>query len=119
MSDNEHGGHELHITSGHTLMATFVTLVALTILTSVLATYEFGRADIWFTLIIATVKAGLVIAIFMHLIHDKAFNGLILFGTFLFVGLFLGFVLTDSEQYQPQINAYSDVVRQEQRDLAP
>lgn len=119
MSDNHNGSHGLHITSVHTLVATFVALVALTILTSVMANYNLGRADIWVTLGIATVKAGLVIAIFMHLIHDKAFNGIVLFGTFLFVGLFLGFVLTDSEQYQPQIKAYSETVRQEQADLAP
>lgn len=113
MSDHTHEDHEHHVTSVATLMATFVALVALTVLTSALAFVDLGRADIWVTLGIATLKAALVATIFMHLIHDKAFNGIILMGTLLFVGLFVGFTLMDSRQYSPGVEAYSATVEQE------
>jgi cytochrome c oxidase subunit 4 len=113
MSDHtSHDDHPHHITSLAVLIATFVALVALTVLTSVLAQVNLGRADIWITLGIATVKAAMVAAIFMHLIHDKAFNGIILMATLLFVALFVGFTLMDSEQYAPAIKAYSEVIEQ-------
>lgn len=100
--------HEHHVTSLATLWATFAALVALTLLTSALATVNLGKADIWVTLLIAVVKAALVAAIFMHLIHDKAFNGIILVSTLLFVGLFIGFTLADTRETKPQIDAFND-----------
>lgn len=119
MSDHPHGAHEHHITSAATLIATFVALVALTILTSVQAEFfEFGRADIWVTLGIATVKAALVALIFMHLMHDKAFNGIILISTMVFVGLFIGFALMDTGQYAPEIDAHTADVKQRIADTA-
>lgn len=113
MSDHSHDAHEHHVTSVATLVATFVALVALTILTSAMAYVNLGRADIWVTLGIATVKAVLVATIFMHLLHDKAFNGVILLGTILFGGLFIGFTLMDSRQYSPGVEAYSATVEQQ------
>lgn len=110
MSDHT---HEHHVTSVSTLIATFVALVALTILTSVMAYVDLGRADIWVVLVIATTKAALVATIFMHLLHDKAFNGVILLGTLVFVSLFVGFTLMDSTQYAPDIEAYDSIVKQE------
>lgn len=124
MSDHSHdaGGH--HITSPQTLIATFLALVALTVLTSVLAdpnvseVINFGRGEIWVVLAIATVKAALVATIFMHLLHDKAFNGIILMGTMLFVCLFIGFTLMDTKSYAPGVEAYSQDVLQQQAESA-
>lgn len=113
MSDHSHDAHEHHVTSVATLVATFVALVALTVATSALSFVNLGRADIWVTLGIATLKAALVATIFMHLIHDKAFNGIILLGTILFGGLFIGFTLMDSRQYSPEVEAYSATVEQQ------
>ncbi|MCA9241225.1 MAG: cytochrome C oxidase subunit IV family protein [Planctomycetales bacterium] len=119
MSDPSHGAHEHHITSAATLIATFLALVALTILTSVQAEFgEFGRAEIWITLGIATLKAALVAMIFMHLLHDKAFNGIILIATMLFVSLFMGFALMDTGQYAHEIDAHSTDVKQRIADTA-
>ena len=45
---------------------------------------------------IATIKAVLVMAFFMHMIADKPFNAIIFIGSFVFVGLFVIFTLGDS-----------------------
>lgn len=107
-----HGGgvhaaaHHHHVTSPAMLTATFLALVALTVLTSALAQVNLGSLDIWITLGIATVKAAMVVMIFMHLQHDNLFNALILLGALLFMTLFLCFVLMDTGQYQQQIDDY-------------
>jgi hypothetical protein len=50
-------------------------------------------------MIIATIKAGLVMAIFMHLWWDKRMNLFTFLGSFLFVMLFIGMALTDKSEY--------------------
>ncbi|TWT88856.1 hypothetical protein Mal64_23440 [Pseudobythopirellula maris] len=85
------------------LVATFVALVALTILTCAMAMVDLGSWDMPVTLGIATVKALLVALIFMHLLHDKLFNSLLLLSAVLFMALFIGMALLDSNEYQPQI----------------
>ncbi len=115
MSDH---AHEHHITPLATLMATFAALVALTFLTSALAYVDLGRADIWITLGIATVKAALVALIFMHLRHDKALNGLILLFTLGFAALFICFALMDTTQYHDQVDEYIGDQKQTQAELS-
>lgn len=93
------------------LLAVFGALIFLTIVTVIAADFQFGALDIWISMAIATVKAGLVIFFFMHLIHDKAFNGMVFFFSLFFVALFLGFALMDSGAYQDQIkeNSYEQI----------
>lgn len=121
-----HADHSHHISSPALLISTFVALVALTALTVAQSVYvdlenfpldffapfifngpqDLSWLDMPVTLAIATVKAALVAVIFMHLQHDKLFNGLLLIGSVLFLVLFVGMVLLDSNQYQPQIESY-------------
>ena len=103
--------HTHHITSLKTLFATFFALVILTILTVAQARWEvltemIGSAEIYVTLLIATIKASLVALIFMQLAHDKPFNQIVIFSSLLFVALFLGFALIDSHQYQPDVRNF-------------
>ena len=100
--------HKHHITSLPVLFGTFFALVGLTILTVFLATrgFDFGRFDVGVAMAIATVKALLVALIFMQLIHDKAFNGIIMISSLLFVGLFLGITMLDSRATQPDRDAF-------------
>ena len=46
-------------------------------------------------LTIATIKASLVALFFMHLIHDKVMNSIILVSSFIFLGVFVGFTYAD------------------------
>ncbi len=79
------------------LLAVFVALVGLTILTVAQASFDFGSFDVAIVMTIATVKAGLVMAFFMHLAFDKPFNVIVFLGSFVFVGLFVIFTLSDSQ----------------------
>jgi cytochrome c oxidase subunit 4 len=86
------------------------TLIGLLILTGITvgASYiHFGSsaANVVVALTIATINATLVALFFMHLLHDKAVNGLIAAAGFLFLGLFLMFTLIDfdsRQDYQPR-----------------
>ena len=57
---------------------------------------------------IATIKACLVIFFFMHLAYDKPFNMIVFFASFVFVGLFVIFTLSDSQltsnSFEPKID---------------
>jgi cytochrome c oxidase subunit 4 len=111
MSDQSHHNHSHHVTSLKTLFATFVALVLLTILTVVQAKDPMiegliGSAEIYVTLLIATIKASLVALVFMQLAHDKPFNAIIVVTALLFLALFLGFSLIDTTQYLPDVRDY-------------
>ncbi len=120
-----HDSHGHHISSPQLLWATFAALVALTLLTVAVSTVslknfpvqhvlpivfndpmDLSWLDMPITLAIATAKALLVAVIFMHLQHDKLFNGVILIGSVVFLVLFLGMTVLDSHEYDPQIDAY-------------
>jgi cytochrome c oxidase subunit 4 len=87
-----------HANPKHEVVSYTVTLVALLILTfiTVGASYlDFGAGNVVIALVIATTKASLVGLIFMHLLHDKPIDGLILIAGFLLLSLFLGFCFID------------------------
>lgn len=79
------------------LLAVFFALVFLTIVTVAQASFDFGNLDVAIVMIIATIKAGLVMAFFMHLAFDKPFNIIVFLGSFVFVALFVIFTLSDSQ----------------------
>lgn len=95
-----------HVMSIPMLLGTFAALLVLTFFTVSVAEWELHGIDIWVALGIATVKALLVATFFMHLYYDKFFNVLLLLFSLVFVALFIGFSLLDSEQYQPEIQQY-------------
>jgi cytochrome c oxidase subunit 4 len=78
------------------LLGVFFTLVFLTILTVAQASFDFGNWDVAIVMGIATIKAALVMAFFMHLAFDKPFNVIVFLGSFVFVALFVIFTLSDS-----------------------
>ena len=80
------------------LVGTFLVLTFLTVVTVGQASFDFGSFDILIVMVIATIKAVLVGAIFMHLAWDKPFNIICFVGSFVFVGLFIMFTLFDSRQ---------------------
>jgi len=103
---NSHGGGHghgdgefAHPASITMLFSVFFTLLALTVLTVWQSTLDIGAAEIWVTMGIATVKAGLVILFFMHLLWDKPLNAIVFLSSIIFVALFLGFTLTDAQGY--------------------
>ncbi len=106
MSDHAaHAGHHgfAHPAPIWQLLAVFFALVGLTILTVFQATLDLGNLELIISLIIATIKATLVILFFMHMIHDKPLNAIIFISSFVFVALFLFFTLMDAHAYKDSI----------------
>ncbi len=84
------------------LLTVFFLLLGLTWFTvwqSTQTIFDLGSAELWVTLFIATLKAGLVILFFMHLLWDKPLNALVFISSLIFVALFLGFTLMDAAGY--------------------
>ena len=102
-----HNDHSFaHPVSLKLLFGVFFALIGLTILTVALAGVHLGAFGIWISMGIATIKATLVALFFMHMFWEKSFNVLAFLSSFLFVALFIGFTLTDSQHYQNEINAF-------------
>ena len=97
------------------LLAVFVALLVLTVLTVYQSTFDLGNAEIWLSLTIATIKAGLVILFFMHLWWDKPLNAIVILGSLIFVALFLGFTLMDAEGYRENL-IYQSTINESQPD---
>lgn len=117
--DGHHGGHG-HSGFSHPmpiwmLLAVFFALLALTFLTVFQAQFDLGNAEVWLSLTIATIKAGLVIAFFMHLLWDKPLNAIVILGSLIFVALFLGFTMMDAEGYRENL-IYNSTIKESQPD---
>lgn len=79
------------------LVAVFIALTVLTIITVAQASFDLGSFDVALTMFIATIKATLVMLFFMHLAFDKPFNLIVFLSSFVFVALFITFTLTDAQ----------------------
>jgi cytochrome c oxidase subunit 4 len=90
-----HGYGPHHVTSTKTFVNVLLALLFLTIITVAASRVDFGAANLLIAMLIASVKASLVIAIFMHVKWDTAINKLVFLGSFLFLSLLLIFTLTD------------------------
>lgn len=92
-----------HIVPPKILIGTTLALLVLTVITVAVRYIDLGEANIWIALGIAVLKATLVALFFMHLWWDRPFNSIIFVGSIFFVGLMIGFTLTDTDAYQPEI----------------
>lgn len=110
--DHAHGGDHGHAHGGRPgwdfahpfpiwgLLAVFFALVFLTIVTVAQASLDLGGWDVVLTMMIATVKAALVVLFFMHLAFDKPFNAIVFVASLFFVALFIGGTLSDATLYR-------------------
>ena len=83
-------------------IAVLMALLFLTVVTVGASYIDLGPANIVVALLIATTKASLVGLFFMHLLHDKPINGMVLVAGFMFLGLLLSFCLLDIDN-RPRI----------------
>src|SRR5947209_12029473 len=81
-----------HITSLRTYFFVFAALAIGTLLTWYASTIDLGWANTPIALLIATVKAVLVILFFMHVIHSTRLTWVVIIAAFLWLGVL--FVLT-------------------------
>jgi cytochrome c oxidase subunit 4 len=111
MSAHENLPRFCHPVSVKLLLAVFFSLIALTILTVVVSifwNYSELPKDFAFpvAMTIATIKAFLVCAFFMHMWWDKRLNIFVFLSSLFFVALFIGLTLLDTSHYQDPINAF-------------
>lgn len=89
-----HEGH--HVTSKRTLIGVLVALMILTVLTVAASRIDLGETmNLALALLIASVKASLVIAVFMHLLYEKPILSIILFFCLSTGALFLSLTMAD------------------------
>lgn len=85
---NEHKPHD-HILSNKMGLRVLIALLVLTFVTVVASRIDFGAFNFPIAMLIATVKALMVVLIFMGLKYDDNENRVIFFSSFVFVAIFI------------------------------
>ena len=98
-----------HAIPGWILIAVYAALVILTGVTVAAASINLGELNVLVALLIAAVKAALVVLFFMHLFWDSPFNGIILICALIFVAIFISFAVMDTTSYNPNLTAPQSV----------
>lgn len=95
------GAYVPHVVPLRQLVAVIGALLVLTVITVLAAKIELGGSlNIIVAMLIATVKASLVAAFFMHLYWDKPINTLVLLFSLALLVLFLFFSILDTNEYK-------------------
>src|SRR5580658_9759766 len=113
------GAVHVHIASTRFYIGIFAALICLTVATVKVSYYDFGSANIIIALAIATAKASLVAAFFMHLRHDQLFNTLAFLAAFLFLGIFILLTYDDIAKRGRLDNDYGGTVELRSGAAAP
>jgi cytochrome c oxidase subunit 4 len=87
--------HHAHVSSFALFLKTYAALCFLTVVTVAVSRVDFGSANMLIAVLIASLKAGLVMTIFMHLKWDTAMNNIAFIGSFIFLSLLFLFTLAD------------------------
>ena len=87
--------HEPHILSYGKLATVWLVLLVLTGLTVWVSRLELGIGHVWGSLAIASAKAGLVIAFFMHMRYEGRLLRWLLFVALLTLAIFIGLTFFD------------------------
>jgi cytochrome c oxidase subunit 4 len=98
--DQEHPGQyavHAHISPTGFYVFILAVLMALTLLTVGVSYIHLGKLNLVVAVVIASIKATLVVLFFMHLKYDNKFNALILIVSLLFIGVFFAYTLNDTE----------------------
>ena len=90
-----HGYGPHHVTPVSTFLNVLIALLMLTVITVAASRVDFGSANLLIAMLIACIKASLVIAIFMHVKWDTAINKIVFLSSFLFLSLLFLFTLSD------------------------
>jgi cytochrome c oxidase subunit 4 len=84
-----------HIISIETYLKVFAALIVLTVVTVWVAQFDFGHLNAFVALLIASVKASVVMLWFMHLKYEDKINQVIFGSAFFFLLLFLALAALD------------------------
>jgi len=93
-------------------------LFFLTGMTYAVSFADLGPASLPVAMLVAAIKATLVVAFFMHLKYDDRYNLFIFLGTLIFIAIFFGFTLFDLEARDALNDEQRTFVRMEEERLA-
>jgi cytochrome c oxidase subunit 4 len=88
----------VHVGSLALYVGIFLALIMFTLLTVGIASIHLGKLNLIVAIVIASMKASLVLLFFMHLNHDRRFNGMIVIVSLLFIGVFFAYTMNDTER---------------------
>jgi cytochrome c oxidase subunit 4 len=92
------GDHVPHVLPMKVYLATWGTLLVLTVVTVTASYLDLGHTgNLIVALAIATIKASVVGLIFMHLFWDHKFHSIIFLFSVLFLAIFIGFTMFDTQ----------------------
>ena len=94
----DEGAVHAHVSSSFFYAAVFGALLVLTVLTVGQSYVDLGRLNIVLVILIASMKAALVVTFFMHLRWDNKFNVLIFISTLFFIGVFFAYTMNDTDR---------------------
>ena len=94
-----------HALPASVLLGAAAALAALTVITVATSRVDLGAFNIVVALAIAGLKASLVALFFMHLRYESRFQSLVFVVAVFFAVLFVGGVVFDTTQYQPDLEA--------------
>lgn len=97
--DAPHGhgkDHHPHVLPISTYLGVFGTLLFLTVITVGASRVDLGAANLFIAMAIATTKALCVALVFMHLLFDKKFNVIVFASSVIFLAIFIGFTMADT-----------------------
>jgi cytochrome c oxidase subunit IV len=104
---DDHGHGLAHTMPVWMLLGVLGALLVLTVLTVAVTAVDLGaQGNLIVAMVIATIKAVLVCAFFMHLLWDKKFNLVLFLTSVLFLVLFLAMSTTDRGEYQHAVDEY-------------
>ncbi len=86
-----------HVAPVSLYVVILLALFALTGLTYAVSFADLGPLSLPVAMAVATLKASLVVAFFMHLKDDDRYNLFVFLGTLIFIGIFFGFTLFDMQ----------------------
>jgi len=92
------GNVHAHIGSVASYAAIFGALIAFTLLTVAVSNIHLGNANLIVAIVIASMKASLVLLFFMHLRYDNKFHGMIVIMSLLFIGVFFAYTMNDTNR---------------------
>ena len=84
-----------HIVSYRTFILVWLALLVLTGITVAVAQINLGALNVWVALGVATVKAALVVAVFMHMRYETPLFKLALLAALAILAIFIGMTFLD------------------------
>jgi cytochrome c oxidase subunit IV len=102
--ESDDGMVHSHISSLKLYVGIFLALIFFTVVTVAVSYVHLGSLNLAVAIIIASIKASLVVTFFMHLKYDNKFNALMFVCGLLFIGVFFAYTMNDTEHRQNELN---------------